>query len=80
MIGERASRRVAEDHRRTGHVEHVAHRAGRHVGEVHQHSQPVHLPHHVAAEVGEAAVPGAVGRSVGPVESDVVSEGQVPRA
>ena len=63
-----------------GHVERVAHGRGRHVGEVHQHAEAVHLAHHLAAEVGEAVVPGAVERGIGPVEGHVVGEGHVARA
>ena len=64
----------------SAHVERVAHDGRRDVGEVHQHAEPVHLPHHFAAELGEAAVPGAVERGVGPVEGDVVGQGHVPGA
>ena len=54
--------------------------AGRDMGEIHQHAQPVHLPHHLAAEFGETVVAGGVQRRVGPVEGHVVGEGHVAGA
>ncbi len=58
-------------------VERVAHGVGRHVREVDEHPEPVHLAHHLAAERREPAEHRLVGRRVGPRHVLVVGEGQV---
>jgi hypothetical protein len=80
MVVHRPAGRVAEDHRRGGGVQGVAHRRRRHVGEVNQHAQPVHLCDNVAPEVGEPTHRRLVGGRVGPRGVLVVGERQVPHA
>ena len=65
---------------RLGQVEHVAHRGGRDMGEIHQHAQAIHLPNHLAPEFGETVVAGGVQRRVGPVEGHVVGQRHVAGA
>jgi hypothetical protein len=78
MIREGPGRRVGEDDGGLAGVQDLAHDGGGHVGEIHQHSQAIHLPHHLPAEGREAAVPRLVGGGVGPVDGGPVGEGQVP--
>ena len=80
MITDRPGRGVAEDHRRGGGVQRVVHRGRRHVGQVDQHAEPVHLGDHLAAEVGQPAVHRFVGGRVGPVGVLVVGQGEVADA
>ena len=63
-----------------GHVERGAHRARRHVRQIDEHAEPVHLAHDLAAERREPVVLRAVERGVGPVERHVVGERHVARA
>ena len=76
----RAGVGMREDDRRLGDVEHVIHGIGRHVGDVHQHPEPVHLPHHFLAELREAAVPRDVRCRIGPVDRVEVRERHVAHA
>src|SRR5690606_7924237 len=80
VVADRAGGGVREDHRRGGGVQRVPHGGGGDVGEVDQHAEPVHLPHDLAAERGQAARPGLVGRRVGPVHVVVVGERQIAHA
>ena len=45
--------------------------------EIHQHAQPVHLPHHLLAELGQPVVLGIVGRRIAPLRVLAVGEGHV---
>ena len=80
MVVQGAGRGVGEDHRRRRDGDRLPHRLGRHVREVDQHAEPVHLAHHLLAEAGETAVLGRVGRRVGPVGVLGMGERHVTRA
>ena len=80
MVGEGARAGVGEDDRRRGGVQGVVHGLRRDVGEVDQHPEAVHLAHHVAAEIGEAAVLRLVGGRVGPRRVEGMGEREVARA
>ena len=80
MVGERTRGAVGEDHRRRSDVQRVAHRPGGHMREIHQHSEPVHLPHDLLTEAGQPAVGRRVRGGIGPRERHVVGEGQIPGA
>ena len=77
VVGHRAAGRVREDDGPRGGGEGVAHGRGRDVREVDEHPDPVHLPHHLAAERREPAVRGLVGGGVRPRGVAVVRQGQV---
>jgi hypothetical protein len=79
-VAQRARRRVAEDDGGGAGGQRIGHGRGRHVREVDQHAQPVHLRHHLAAQLGQAAVPRRIGRGVGQVVGRVVGQGQVARS
>ena len=79
-VGDGAGRGVREQHRRIAHLDRLPHRVGRDVAEVDQHAEPVHLAHHVLAEVGEAAVRMRTRRRIGPGRVVVVGERHVAGA
>ena len=54
--------------------------AGRDVGQVHQHAQPVHLPDDLLAESGEPAMALCIQGGIGPVEGHVMGQRHVPHA
>ncbi len=66
MAVDRPRARMAEDHRRGRHVERILHGLLAHMAEIDQHAEAIHLAHHVAAEIGEAAMFRRVGRGIGP--------------
>ena len=80
MVRDGTARGVGEDDGRGGRVERRVHRRRRDVRAVHEHPDPVHLAHHVAAEVVQAADRGIVGRRVRPWDVVVVRERHVARA
>ncbi len=80
MIGHGPGRGVREDHRNRRDVEDIAHRVRRHVRQVDEHADPLHLGHDLAAEVRQPAVRGVVGRRVSPRHVAVVGQRHVPDA
>ena len=66
MIGKRPRGGMAEDHRRLGDADGVAHGRVRHVGQIDHHPEPVHLPHDFLAERREPASRGVRGGGTGP--------------
>ncbi len=78
MRGEGVRVRVRCDDGSDAHVDGAAHRIGRHMGDVDEHAEPVHLPDHGDAELAEAAVTGHVGRRVGPLCGVHVRQCHVP--
>ena len=79
-VGDRAGRGVGEHHRRIAHLDRLPHRVLRDVAEVDQDAEPVHLAHHVLAEVGEASVRMRTRRRIGPGRVVVVGERHVAGA
>ena len=71
---------VREDDRGRGHLQRVAHGARGHVRQVDQHAEPLHLAHHVPAEIGQPAGLRDVGGRVGPADVVVVGQRHVPDA
>ena len=71
---------MREDHRRSGRGERRPHRALADVRQIDQHPDPVQLQHHLLAEIGEAVVPGIVGRRIRPVDRARVGERQIAGA
>ena len=80
VVDDAARGRVAEDDRRRGHRERVAHRADGDVRQVDHHAEPVHLSDHRPSEVVEPAEDGRIGGRVGPRHVVVVGQRQVPHA
>ncbi len=56
---QRPCRRVGEERRRGGDVKRRVHGAVGDVGEVGHHAQPVALPDHLSAELGQPPTPGS---------------------
>ena len=80
MIADGPGRGVGEDHRSRAHGQGVAHRVRRHVRQIDQHADPVHLPDDLPTELTQSTEAGLVGRRVGPVGVLVVGEGQIAHA
>ena len=59
-VAERARGGMRGDHGPRRHGERVPEGLVRHVRDVHEHAEPVHLADHLAPEIGEAAVAGLV--------------------
>ncbi len=76
----RARARVAEQHGPAGDPQRVPHHVGRHVRQVDEHADPLHLGHHALARRAQPVVHGRVGRRVGPGHVRVVRERHVPHA
>ena len=68
------------DHGSPRHLDHVPERLVRDVRDVDQHAEPVHLAHHLAAEVGETAVAPDVARGIGPAVAVAPGERHVADA
>ena len=62
----RPGRRVRKDHRRLGHAHRVFHRVWRHVAEVDEHAEAIHLANHLFAELRQAAEHRRPGAGIGP--------------
>ena len=58
----------------------VPHGRGRHMAQVDQHAEPVHLAHDLLAEPGKPARPRLVGRGVRPRHVVVVGKRHIPDA
>ena len=56
MVSHGAGSAVREDDWGEGDVEDLAHGGGRHVGQVHDHAESVHLQHHVASKLKKIMV------------------------
>ncbi|GAA1605009.1 hypothetical protein GCM10009828_034970 [Actinoplanes couchii] len=80
VAADRPRRRMTEDHRGAGGVQGGTHSGVGDVRQVDEHADPVHLGHHLAAEVAEPADPGHVGGAVRPAGVLVVGQGQVADA
>ena len=75
---ERIRIRVGENDRRASGVQRIAHRVGTHVGQIREHSQPVHFADQLPSQAGQTLVFGPVGGRVGPVDVVPVGQRQVP--
>jgi hypothetical protein len=80
VVVQGAGARVAEDHRGEGRVERGVHRHRRHVGEVDENADALHLPDDRPAFVVEAVDPGLPHGAVGPRGVLVVGQGDVADA
>ncbi len=80
VIDKFATRRMAHDHRCLGDVESRPHRVRADVGEVDEHPEPVHLPHHVAPECAQPAVDRVIGGGVRPGRVVVVGQREIANA
>ena len=83
VVAERAGVRVAEDDGAAGDGQDVGHRLGRHVAQVDQHAETVHLEDGGAADGAQAEVAAARGDVGGGRGEDVVAvvgQGDVARA
>src|SRR5258707_11154697 len=71
---------MRKNHRRFRYVECVTHRPGRHVREIDEHSQSVHLSYDFLSKFGETTVLRRIERCVRPSSSDIVSERHIAGA
>ena len=79
-VADRLGRRVREDDRRLAHADRVLHRVGRHVAEIDEHPEPVHLAHDLLAEFRQPAERRLVGRRIRPRHVQAVRQRHVPGA
>ncbi len=80
VIDQRPRRGMREDHRRLGGAQGVLHRVFGDVSKVDQHTEPVHLPHHIAPERRKPVMLRGVGGGVRPVDVPGVGQRHVARA
>src|SRR5262249_12308339 len=80
MRAKRECAGMTRDYGRLGDVQHMPHRVGGNMRDIHKHPEAVHFFSHALAELGQAVMPWLVRRGICPVMVVAVSQSHVARA